>query len=182
MANFKPLLGSIFRYIIFGAASYLIVCGLVYFFSDDSIFLPPKQHYKTLPGLHYIDTSAGKIATVYLSNPKAKFTLLYSQGNASDLGYSYRLLQLTAQKGYNVFAYDYNGYGMSEGKPSEKNTYLDIDAAYRYLRDVKHVPANRIIIMAHSLGTGVAVELATHVKAAGLILESPYLSIYRTQT
>ena len=86
----------------------------------------------------------------------------------------YRLLQ---SLGLNVLAVDYRGYGTSGGKPSEAGLYLDADATYDYLTNTLHVPPTRIIIYGWSLGSGVAVELASKVRAAGLIVEGAYKSI-----
>jgi fermentation-respiration switch protein FrsA (DUF1100 family) len=79
--------------------------------------------------------------------------------------------------GLGLLALDYRGYGESEGKPSEKGLYADARAAYDYLVKVRHIPANRIVIYGHSLGSAVAVELATEVPAAGLIIEGALTSV-----
>jgi alpha-beta hydrolase superfamily lysophospholipase len=59
--------------------------------------------------------------------------LLYIHGNAEDLGDIRPLLQRLHSWGFNVFAYDYRGYGTSDGTPGEQNAYQDADAAYTYL-------------------------------------------------
>ena len=80
--------------------------------------------------------------------------------------------------GLNILAIDYRGYGESEDRlTSEAGTYADARAAYDWLRTVRGVSANRIIIYGHSLGSGVATELALHVDAAGLIVEGAFTSI-----
>ncbi len=168
---------------VYGPLSFLIVCGLVYFGSNYMIFVPPKpSQYTTLPHLQYINTSKGKIAVVYLDNPKAYYTILYSHGNAADLKFISSILESLYQHGFSVLGYDYNGYGMSEGSPSEANTYANVHAMYEYLTKIKHIEPKHIILMGHSVGTGPTVELATHVKAAGMIIESAFMSAYRTQT
>jgi fermentation-respiration switch protein FrsA (DUF1100 family) len=79
--------------------------------------------------------------------------------------------------GVNLLAFDYRGFGESGGSPSEQGVYTDAVAAYDYLRTVRGVPAERIIIFGHSLGSGVATELATRVPAAGLVLEGAFTSV-----
>jgi uncharacterized protein len=79
--------------------------------------------------------------------------------------------------GLGIFALDYRGYGASGGSPDEAGVYADAHAAYDFLRDSLGVPARRIIIYGHSLGSGVATELATGVAAAGLILEGAFTSV-----
>jgi hypothetical protein len=77
----------------------------------------------------------------------------------------------------NLFAYDYRGFGASDGVPSEAGVYADAQAAYRYLTDSLQVPPSRIILFGHSLGTGVTIELARHAPAAGMIVEDAYTSV-----
>ena len=79
--------------------------------------------------------------------------------------------------GVNIFAFDWRGFGSSEGTPSEDGLYRDATAAYEYLRNVERVPADRIIIFGHSLGTAPAIELATRVPAAGLVIEGAPSSV-----
>ena len=79
--------------------------------------------------------------------------------------------------GVNILAFDYRGFGESGGEADEQGAYADARAAYDLLRNTYHVPAERIIVYGHSLGTGIAVQLASTVKAGALILQAPYTSI-----
>ena len=74
--------------------------------------------------------------------------------------------------GYNVFAFDYRGFGRNPGEPSESGLYEDALTAYRHLTEARGVPPTRIILAGRSLGSAVAVELATKVPSAGVILLS----------
>ncbi|MGH7579061.1 MAG: alpha/beta hydrolase [Gemmatimonadales bacterium] len=97
-------------------------------------------------------------------------------GNISDVGRPYHYAGLRAL-GLSLFAFDYRGYGESEGRPTEAGLYRDADAAYRYLRDTLAVPAERIVVFGHSLGSAVAVELVSRVPAAGLVLDGALTSV-----
>jgi fermentation-respiration switch protein FrsA (DUF1100 family) len=80
--------------------------------------------------------------------------------------------------GLGVVAIDYRGYGNSESRtPSETGLYADARAAYDWLHDTQHVPADRILIYGHSLGSGPAIELASRVQAAGLVVEGAFTSV-----
>jgi uncharacterized protein len=79
--------------------------------------------------------------------------------------------------GYNVFAFDYRGFGRNRGRPSESGVYEDALTAYRYLVDQRGVPPSRIVLAGRSLGSAVAVELSTRVPSAGLLLLSPLDSV-----
>jgi fermentation-respiration switch protein FrsA (DUF1100 family) len=97
-------------------------------------------------------------------------------GNLSDAGRPEHYAGLRAL-GLNLLAFDYRGYGESGGTPSEAGLYRDAEAAYGYLRDTLGVPPARIILFGHSLGSAVAVELATRVPAAGLVLDGALISV-----
>ena len=87
------------------------------------------------------------------------------------------LLRPDPRDGVNQLTFDYRGFGESAGSISEQGLYDDAHAAYEYLRDRIGVPPDRIIIYGHSLGSAVAIELATQVEAAGLIVEGAMTSV-----
>jgi fermentation-respiration switch protein FrsA (DUF1100 family) len=107
------------------------------------------------------------------------FWLLVCHGNAGNLSQFDRPAHYAAlrQLGLNLFAFDYRGYGESGGMPSEHGLYRDADAAYRYLREDRQVPAERIIVFGHSLGSAVAIDLASRTRIAGLIVEGGLVSV-----
>ena len=87
----------------------------------------------------------------------------------------------------NIMAYDYTGYGKSASSgiaPTEENCYADIEAAYNYLTDVRHIQPEQIVLYGRSLGSGPSCYLASKTapngrSVAGVILQSPLLSAYR---
>ena len=86
-------------------------------------------------------------------------------------------LQQLWRFGYNVFAFDYRGFGGNRGTPSEDGLYEDATAAYRSLIDGHGVAPTRVVIAGRSLGASVAVDLATRVESGGLLLFSPIDSV-----
>lgn len=164
-------------------AAYALLCLLVWLASDRLIFQPPPPPDPEHGGLLTLTTADGRrIAAVYLPNPGADFTILHSHGNAEDLAGVAPALRALRDLGFAVLAYDYGGYGRSEGKPSERATYADIDAAYEHLTRTLAVPARRIIAHGRSLGAGPTVDLAARRPLAGLVLESPFLTAFRVMT
>lgn len=107
------------------------------------------------------------------------YWLLLCHGNAGNLSEAGRPFHYAGLRalGLSLFAFDYRGYGESEGVPTEQGLYRDADAAYRYLRDTLAVPAERIVVFGHSLGSAVAVELVSRVPAAGLVLDGALTSV-----
>ena len=149
-------------------ALYVGLFLFAYFLSDSMIFLPHPSSYKDSAEIIKITTAGGKkISAVYLPNPSAKFTLLVSHGNAEDLGDDNYWLDSLRHAGFSVFAYDYEGYGTSEGKPGEKACYEDVAAAYEFLAVDLKTPPDRIIIFGRSVGAGPAAYIAAKRPSAG---------------
>lgn len=148
--------------------------------AEGMLFSPPPASYLNGPDIIEILVDKNEVIYArYLYNPDAEYTILYNHGNNEDIGMHYHWLQRFRDKGYSVFTYDYRGFGLSEGKPTEKNTYRDAEAAYDYLVNKRNVDPDKIIVMGRSLGGGVAVELATRKPVAGLIMQSTFISINR---
>lgn len=105
--------------------------------------------------------------------------LLMCHGNAGNLSEFDRPVHYAGLRrlGLSLLAFDYRGYGESGGSPSEKGLYRDAQAAYRYLRETRRVPSDRIVVFGHSLGSAVAVDLVSRVPAAGLILDGALTSV-----
>ena len=74
------------------------------------------------------------------------------------------------------FSYDYSGYGASTGKPSEKNLYADIEAAWGALRSRYGVSPENIILYGQSIGTVPTVDLAARYEVGAVILHSALMS------
>lgn len=110
------------------------------------------------------------------ADPPGELTLLFFHGNAGNISHRIESIWLFHNLGLNVFIIDYRGYGRSDGRPTERGTYTDAEAAWRYLTETKGVKPEDIIIFGRSLGGAVAVELATHHMPATLIIESTFTS------
>ncbi|HRE31693.1 MAG TPA: alpha/beta hydrolase, partial [Candidatus Berkiella sp.] len=110
---------------------YVLIALLFWTLSDGVLFQPPNKHPQIMPGTIQIPlANQQNFAAIYLPHPGARYTILFSHGNAEDLATLYPFLKLLTEHGYAVFAYDYPGYGQSTGKPSEASTYQAINAAY----------------------------------------------------
>jgi abhydrolase domain-containing protein 17 len=140
---------------------------------------PPARKYGAFDGEASLTTSDGvKLSAFWYPCPNATHTILFSHGNGEDLLALLPHLREFQRAGFNVFAYDYRGYGRSEGKPNEKGLYRDIEAAYAHLTGPLGIPSSKIIVLGRSLGSGPATYLASIKPVHGLFLESPYTSIY----
>ncbi|XP_031093977.1 alpha/beta hydrolase domain-containing protein 17C-like isoform X1 [Ipomoea triloba] len=119
-----------------------------------------------------------EIVAMYVRNPGASLTMLYSHGNAADVGQMYELFcELSLHLRVNLMGYDYSGYGLSTGKASEQNTYADIEAAYRCLSETYGVKEEDVILYGQSVGSGPTIDLASHLsRLRAVVLHSPILS------
>jgi fermentation-respiration switch protein FrsA (DUF1100 family) len=110
------------------------------------------------------------------NSPRASLALLLCHGNGGNMSHRIEVCAALLATGVNVFAFDYRGYGRSQGRPSEEGTYRDAQAAHQWLQD-KGFPGRRIVAFGESLGGGVAAELAVREPLAGLVLQSTFTSI-----
>jgi uncharacterized protein len=102
--------------------------------------------------------------------------VLVCHGNAGNISHRMDLAALLLESGAGVLLFEYRGYGRSDGKPGEENTYRDAQAAYHWLI-ARGVPGTNIIAYGESLGGGIVSELAAREPLGGLILQSTFTSI-----
>ena len=110
------------------------------------------------------------------NSPRARVAVLFCHGNGGNISHRLDTYAAMLATGVNVFAFDYRGYGLSEGRPSEEGTYRDAQAAYQWLRQ-KGFAGTNIIAFGESLGGGVAAELAARETVGGLVLQSTFTSV-----
>lgn len=114
------------------------------------------------------------------STPATGLWVLVCHGNAGNISIPLRQRWTHALRaeGAGVVAFDYRGYGASDDGPlDEEGLYRDARAVYEWMVRERGIPASRIVIYGHSLGSGVATHLASEVEAAGLIVEGAYTTI-----
>ena len=112
-------------------------------------------------------------------------TIIYSHGNATDIGAMFPLQAVIAHSlDCNVVMYDYSGFGESGGMPLEENTYCDIDAVYNYtLEHVANNDPKSIILYGQSVGGGPCCYLAQkNENLGGMVLHSAFTSGMRVLT
>lgn len=113
----------------------------------------------------------------YVPADNARGTVLFSHGNAGNIGHRLDTVRLFHGLGLNVLLYDYRGFGNSEGETTEAGTYLDGQAAWDWLTGEQQTDPGQIVIFGRSLGAAVAADLATRNTAAAVILESAFTSV-----
>lgn len=116
--------------------------------------------------------------TSILTSPKVMLYLCGVGRNMGDYNYLARVSAFR-QLGFSVLVFDYRGYGLSQGAfPNELQVYQDSQAAWDYLRNVRQIPPEQILIYGESLGGAIALDLAVkHPEAGGLIMQSSFTSM-----
>jgi len=175
-----------FGFIITLLCGYVAVCLLVALNQSRLLYLPLTRTVSHTPaaiGLAYepvlLTTADGlRLAGWYIPPPEeGGGVILFCHGNAGNIGHRLDSLRIFHRLGWGVLIFDYRGYGESEGRPSEAGTYLDSEAAWRYLVEARGVGEERIVFFGRSLGGAVAAELAGSRRPAGLIVESTFTSV-----
>jgi uncharacterized protein len=170
---------------------YGLACLLLYKFQNRVLFVPTQTIEDTPAnyGLTYTeiwlpigdqgDRSIPKdrINAWWIpASSKTAPTVLYCHGNGHNVGEASELASRFHKMGLSVFAFDYRGYGKSEGAfPSETAVYADAERAWDYLVKDQKIPPHKIVIYGHSLGGAIAIDLATHhPDVGGLIVQSSF--------
>ncbi len=162
---------------------YLILMAFVWLFCERIMFPAPKSSYSDSEDIIKIQvTPERNISAIYLPAPDAEYTILYCHGNAEDIGLLEYTFELFVKNGFSVFAFDYSGYGTSQGRATEGKMYQEVEASYDYLVEHKQIPPEKIIVLGRSIGGAAALHLASRRQVAGLILESSFVSAFRVIT
>lgn len=166
----------------FALAAYLVLCAAVYYFQASMIFpsqltLPVPATWKPSFGNAseniMLNGRCGKLHAVIWKNADAKGMLMYFHGNAESIASIESRVPALQQLGYGVMAWDYPGYGRSSScRFSEDDLLHDSDLAYRWL--ASRVPEKNIVIFGSSVGSGLALYVASHHPGHPVLLVSPY--------
>ena len=173
--------------VLVAVALYLVLLVLLRVYESRLIYFPGAERALTPPPpsldlpvqrVEFTSDDGVRLVGWIMPASPGDLWLLICHGNAGNLSQFDRPRHYAGLHalGLNLFAFDYRGYGESEGSPSENGLYRDAEASYRYLRERYKLPADRIVLFGHSLGSAVAIDLASRVPAAGLIVEGGFTS------
>jgi alpha-beta hydrolase superfamily lysophospholipase len=165
-------------------AVYAAITLFMFLFQSHLLYFPHREIIGTpaLLGLTFTDeefrTSDGVLLHGwFVPAGSAAQTILFMHGNGGNISYLLETLAIAHRLGYNMYVFDYRGYGLSQGSPDEEGTYRDAMAAWTFLTSERGIPARTIILQGRSLGGAVAAWLATQRNPAGLVIESSFTSV-----
>ncbi|MSO74307.1 MAG: alpha/beta hydrolase [Alphaproteobacteria bacterium] len=165
-AGFDALLG----------AAAIAQRALIYF--PDST--RPEPDRRILPNVMPVtlETADGLSLLAWHQAPRraGAHTLVYFHGNARHMGVRAEKIAPYLNAGYGGLLMSWRGFSGNPGRPTEQGLYTDGRAALAFLAH-QGVSPERVILYGESLGTGVAVQLATEMTPAAVVLEAPYTSI-----
>ena len=162
---------------------YLTACLWLYLNQEQMLFHPTVlAHDFVYPFTHhstevFLPVDGATLALVHFTQANPKGVVLYLHGNGGTLQEADVLAERFIRRKYDVVLLDYRGYGKSTGSiTNEDALHQDVQAVYAYVR--QRYQEDQIIIYGHSLGSGLAVQLAANTSPHMLILESAYLSMH----
>ena len=172
------------RIIIIVAGICAVSIALVYIFQSRFVYFPIRT-LSTDPssiGLRfedvYFETEDGvTLHGWFIPHDGARGVILFCHGNAGNISHRLDSIRVFHRLGLDVFIFDYRGYGQSEGRPTERGTYEDAEAAWRYLIEEHQVLPSEVIVFGRSIGGAVGAWLAQNHKPRLLILESTFTSL-----
>jgi fermentation-respiration switch protein FrsA (DUF1100 family) len=164
------------------AIVYLGVLALLYFYQQKLLYFPDVQRPSAGPDgllqpVAYRSADGIELSSLYRAPPSdAARVLLHFHGNAGNIGDRVGRIVPYAEAGLGVLLAEYRGFGGNSGSPSEQGLYDDARAAIGFLRQ-QGVEPGRMVLYGESLGSGVAVQMATEFACGALVLEAPYSSV-----
>lgn len=166
------------------AILYVVYAFYLMIFQSRFVYFP-EPLIETTPeaiGLEYeevtLETADGvKLSAWFIPSEEQRAVVIFCHGNAGNISHRMHTIKLLNRLGLSTLIFDYRGYGQSEGNPSEKGTYLDVEAAWQYIAILRQIEPEKIIILGRSLGGAIAAYLAQKNKPGMLIIESAFTSV-----
>ena len=173
--------------IIFAAGMYGVLCLYLFVIQGKLLYYPniPSRKLTASPadiGLDYesvsITTSDGiEIHGWFIPAKEERGALLFFHGNAGNISHRLDSLEIFFNLGLSTFIIDYRGYGRSQGSISEQGTYLDAEAALKYLTETRNFSPHKVVVLGRSLGGAIAADVASRHSLGALVLESAFTSV-----
>lgn len=169
------------NYLFIALLVYLAAVAFLYFYQRNLMYFPDTSRPKpSVAGV--FDIELAEVATVdglelegwYFPPRDGQAIIVYFHGNADNLGGRVPKIEVYLERGYGVLLAGYRGYGGNPGSPSEEGLYKDARAYIDWLVQNKSTRPEDMILYGESLGSGVAVQMATEYNVKAIVLEAPF--------
>ncbi|NNE83781.1 MAG: alpha/beta hydrolase [Alphaproteobacteria bacterium] len=166
-------------YVSFTTAVFFLQPRLVYGINSPSrvVSATPAKIGLAFESVKFTTEDDVQLDGWYLPAEQPRGVLLFFHGNGGNISHRLNSLRIFNALGLSTFIFDYRGYGRSDGKTTEQGTYLDADAAWRYLTAERGISEQDIVVFGRSLGGSIAAYLAMKKAPQALILESTFTSV-----
>lgn len=152
----------------------------LFYHPDHVVYQTPKQHNLAYEEVTFQSADKTSLSGWFVpSTTKALGTVIHFHGNAQNMTAHFSSVVWLPKNGFNLFVFDYRGYGASAGSPSKEGLYQDCLAAIAYVRQRADVDSQKIIVLGQSLGGANAVTAIGRGKVgpiAGLVIDSAFAS------
>jgi len=148
---------------------------------DSAFYYPDRVHYDTptrlglsFRSLSFASSDGTKLSGWFIpangyEHPKdAKATVIHFHGNAQNMSAHWQFVSWLPRRGFNLFVFDYRGYGESQGRPEPKGVFEDSNSALNYVRSLEDVDPERLILFGQSLGGANAIAVVGSGNRAGV--------------
>ncbi len=161
---------------VMGCAEHL------FYYPTGAVYSTPAEHGLAFEQVEFTSGDGTRLTGWFIpAVGGAKGTVVHCHGNAQNMTAHWQFAKFLPGRGYNLFVFDYRGYGRSEGRVSRQGTVDDACAALAYVMGRADVDAKRVGLFGQSLGGAVAVVAAARDKRVkGLVVESAFSS-YRDE-
>ena len=162
--------------IVLLAVAFLFMIAYLYLNQRNMIYFPQRldrdwEHVQKNEPFEIEFQRDGNRLKGWLIHANRDDLLIYYGGNAEEL--SYNIADFEQLRSHAVLLVNYRGFGESEGRPTESDLVADALMIVDEIRD----RFQTVVIMGRSLGSGVAVQVASQRNLDGVILVTPYDSI-----
>ena len=178
MINFIKLFFSLILLLILSSCA-----NSLFYHPEEKVYQTPKDHNQV-----YEDVSFKSLDKVSLTGwfipakdpSKCAGTVIHFHGNAQNMTSHYSYVRWVPELNYNLFVFDYRGYGKSAGSPSPGGTHKDAIAAWRYVAKRPDVDPDKLFSIAQSIGGAIAIPAVAktkgEIKIRGMVIDSTFHS------
>jgi uncharacterized protein len=162
---------SLVRCVVIAAILYFVACVALFAFQRTLIYFPQPAAFGTPTSAMTLTVPDAELIVSVRPKPGQK-SLIYFGGNAEDVSANLAAYA-DAFPGHAIYLMHYRGYGGSSGKPTEQALHADAQVLF----DKVYAEHPEVVVVGRSLGSGVAVRLASQRPIHRLVLVTPYDSI-----